>query len=88
MPDKLKEKLNRAEHAQALLNDALFTDSWAAVERGIHEMWANSKSDEDDKREALYRQLFGLKAVRAQLERCINEGKLAEKELEHQKHGN
>lgn len=86
--DKTRQAIRRAEHAKALLDDPTLTGAWGQVEGDLHKMWASSKSDEMDGREALYRELHGLKSVRARLEQTINAGKLAEKELEHQKNVN
>lgn len=88
MADKLREAINAAEHAQRVLNDPVLTDAWAGVESDIITLWRESSSDDVDGREALYREWHGLKAVKARLERAIAAGKLAEKELEHVKHGN
>jgi len=88
MDDKLKQALRKADYAHALLADPTLIDAWEKVEGDLHKMWAASKSDDTDGREALYRELHGLKSVRARLEQTINAGKLAEKELEHQKNGN
>lgn len=86
--DKTRQALRKAEHAKTLLEDPTLTGAWEQVEGDLHKMWAASKSDDTDGREALYRELHGLKSVRARLEQTINAGKLAEKELEHQKNGN
>lgn len=88
MDDKIKQAIRKAEHAKTLLENPVLTGAWEQVEGDLHKMWANSKSDDTDGREALYRELHGLKSVRARLEQTINAGKLAEKELEHQKNGN
>ena len=86
--DRLKKTITRAQHVQELLNDAELTDAWSAVEQQIRNMWAGSPADDIDGREALYHELHALKAVRKRLESAMKAGKLAEKELEHQKHGN
>lgn len=87
MVDKTRAAIARAEHAQALLNDPIFMDAWAEVEKEIITKWMSSTSDDELGRESCYRELHGLRAVRARLERAINAGKLAEKELEHLKDG-
>ena len=76
MNDK-RQQIRRAEHVQELLKDKELKSAWASVESDIVAMWGNTASDEADKREALYREWHGLKAVRARLERVVNAGKLA-----------
>ena len=88
MADKLRQAINAAEHAQQILDDQVLKDAWSGVEAELISMWKESKADDTEGREALYRELHSLKAVKARLERAIAAGKLAEKELEHVKHGN
>lgn len=85
--DKLKRAITRAQHVQGLLNDSELTAARATVVRAIHSMWEKTASEDRSGREALYREIHGLNAVWASLEAVLKNGKLAEAELEHQRHG-
>jgi hypothetical protein len=58
---------------------------WAEIEVDLWRMWVNSKSDDMDGREALYREHHAIKAVQSRLKRIVTEGKKAEEELKQQK---
>ena len=51
------------------------------IEDKITELWANSKSDEADYREECYRELRGLRSLKARLKRWIDDGIKAEEQL-------
>ena len=83
--DKLKATINKGLVAQQLLEE--MTPIFAQVEADIHHLWAATKTDDSEGREAAYRELHGLKAVKARIDTMITSGKLAEQQLEHEKHG-
>ena len=51
----------------------------------LWEMWKSTRSDDQDKREVIYREYHAAKALQAKLLRVVNEGKKAEEELKQQK---
>lgn len=53
------------------------------LERDLYVTWGQSKSDQEDERERLYRQLWGVRALRERVKLIIDAGKKAEVELKH-----
>ena len=53
------------------------------LERDIYILWAESKSDQEDERERLYREMHGLRALKERIKMIIDAGKKAEEELKH-----
>lgn len=79
--DELKRAIQRGLNAARLLQNT--EEAWADVRKELHKMWEFTESQGAETREALYRELHALKAVRARIERRVSEGKKAEAELEH-----
>ena len=81
--DKLKESIVRAEIVQRLLDDENINSAFLNIEGDIYKLWTSTKSDESDKREEIYREYRGLMALKARLQRYVNEGKKAQEEVAH-----
>lgn len=79
--DKLRASVKQADEVSRLLENNYLRAAWVATEKQILQMWRDSKSDEQDKREELYREYHGLQAVKARLQRVVNEGTKAVHEL-------
>ena len=86
--DKLKSAIVKANKIEEFLSQDYVKSAWVSVEADIFRMWALTKTHEQEKREEYYRELHGLRAVKARLQKWVNEGKKAEAELEVEKrHG-
>ena len=58
---------------------------WDELEADLWRMWKSTASDQQDKREELFREYHACKALQAKLLKVVNEGKKAEEELKQQK---
>lgn len=65
-------------------------EAWEELHMELWEMWKATKSDDQDKREEVFREYHASKALQAKLLKVVNAGKKAEEELKQQKvkHGN
>ena len=79
--DKIKAKIIKGDRVQRLLDDQDVQEALTAVEAELHAMWASTKSEDQAKREELYRELHGLSALKARLQRFVNDGIKARQEL-------
>ncbi|MDX1300205.1 MAG: hypothetical protein R3260_18485 [Pseudomonas sp.] len=83
--DKLKQTIIKGKQIKELLENDDVRAAWEDVQADIVKMWMATKTGEQETREALYREVHGLKALQARLQRWVNEGKKAEAELEADK---
>lgn len=58
----------RREEAARLLNDSALSEAFDEAIAQIIELWSNSPSEDTAGREACYREIRGLKAVRVRLQ--------------------
>lgn len=79
----LKRAIQKGEQTQRLIE--AHQDLWTELEADIWRLWQNTKSDQKEVREDLYREHHAITAVQAKLVRAVNEGKKAENELTQQK---
>ena len=84
----LKRAIQKAEKTQKVIDST--KEAWDELHVELWEMWKSTKSDDQDKREEIFREYHAAKALKAKLLRVVNEGKKAEEELKQQKvkHGN
>lgn len=82
--DKRKEAIRRADAASRFLEHEQTKGLWAIIETDIYGAWVSSRSTDTEGREACYRELHGLRALKARLTRIIKEGRKAEEELSHE----
>lgn len=82
--DKLKFAIHRADRVQRFLEQQETKDALHDIEQDIIGLWTQSKTEEKETREDLYRELWGLRALKARFKRWINEGVKAREELEYQ----
>jgi signal transduction protein with GAF and PtsI domain len=84
----LKRAVQKADKTQKLITT--YQEAWDELEADLWQMWKATKSDQQDKREEIYREYHASRALQAKLQKTVNEGKKAEEELkqEKQKHGN
>jgi hypothetical protein len=85
---ELKRTVNKGERAQRL--EEAHKELWEELASDLWGLWRNTKSDDKEGREDLYREHHAMMAVRAKLHRRVVAGKKAAEELEQQKvkHGN
>jgi hypothetical protein len=72
-----QDEMDRGEAARRIVEDPLFVDSFAEIERECFEAWKASGWKDADKREALYRQLKALGEARTRLTAVMEGGKVA-----------
>lgn len=72
----------RGRQAQAVLDNAVYAESYAALEKGITDRWRDSRDAAD--REELHRQLMALHLMRSQIESVMRSGRVALAELGRQ----
>jgi hypothetical protein len=65
----------RGRLAQDVLNNAVFADAYAQLEKGIVDRWKDSRNADD--REELHRQLMALLLLRSQVESVMRSGQVA-----------
>ena len=56
---------------------------FSELEHDLSVLWIQTKSDQEKERERLYRQVWGIKALRERIKKIIDAGKKAEEELKH-----
>jgi hypothetical protein len=82
-PAELKQAVSRGAAVEQFLDSSHVKDLWSTIEAEICQMWATTKSDAVEKREELYRELHGLRALKAKLRGAVQAGIRAEHELNH-----
>ena len=70
-------KIARAEHARRILEDELFTEAFAAIERDAFAKWRNSSPEDTETRDAAYWELRALVSVRQKLRAVMSDGSVA-----------
>lgn len=75
----------RGDHAARLLNDPLLRDAFDQVRQGIHEAWARAPLRDREGQHELKLMLKLLHDVEANLQRVVENGKLARLEIERQR---
>lgn len=79
----LKRAIQKADKTQKLID--AYQEAWDELESDLWKLWKSTKSDEKDKREDIYREYHGMKALQAKFQRIVNEGKKAADELEQRR---
>ncbi len=83
---ELKKLVQKGDQAKRVLET--HSDYWKAVEADIIVLWCNSPSGEKELREDLYREYHGIQAIKAKIQKSINQGLKAQEELRQRKDGN
>jgi hypothetical protein len=71
----LKDEAERGRLAHDVLNNAVYADAYAQLEKGIVDRWKDSRNADD--REELHRQLMSLLLLRSQVESVMRSGQVA-----------
>jgi len=77
-----EEKVRRGNAARELLNNGLFQEAWATLDAALIAEWVGTSPLDALNRERYYNQLIGLRAVKARLERFMQDGTIAAQEIE------
>lgn len=84
----LEADIDRAQRAEALINNPTLTEAFADVATAIHQAWEAAPVRDTEGQQILKLQLKLLSDVRANLERAIADGKVAVFELEQRRKSN
>ena len=84
----LKRAVQKGAKTEELIEG--YKEAWDELEADLWQMWKTTKSDDQEKREEIFREYHACKALQAKLQKVVNVGKKAEEELKQQKvkHGN
>ena len=72
----------RAARADVLLRDELLTEAFAVLDRDYTKAWRETAARDTDARERLWQAVQVVAKVRDHLGRALNNGKLAQRELD------
>ena len=79
---KLSAAIARAARAQALIEDELVQEAFAALEARYVEEWRGSQFRDTDARERLWQAVNVLRKVKDHLGRILADGRLAQREID------
>lgn len=82
-----EERVARANDAKRILNDPMVVEAFASIERAIYEKWSRSLPADTDGRESCHRMLQGLHEFRNHFQRKLEDGRLAQHDLDRVKNG-
>ena len=83
--DKLRHDIERAKKAEVLLREPLLVESFDQLESNFIDAWQNTSVSDTDNRERIYYLLSALKALRGHLTNVVENGKVAQLNLEQLK---
>lgn len=75
------ETVERARHANRLINDPLLVEALDSIEKGILGVWRRTSLTETEHRDALFHQLKAVDLFRAYLTRTLEGGKVVIEQL-------
>lgn len=85
---KLRDKQARAEKAASLLRHELFVEAFDYLDTQFIEAWKSSEVADSETRERIYNLSQALNAVRGYFQSVVEDGKLAEAQIEDLKRRN
>jgi hypothetical protein len=85
---KLRDKQARAEKAASLLRHELFVEAFDYLDTQFIEAWKSSEVADNETRERIYNLSQALNAVRGYFQSVVEDGKLAEAQIEDLKRRN
>ncbi|MEK9575958.1 MAG: hypothetical protein VW014_00165 [Halieaceae bacterium] len=80
-----REKIERSAKAEALLRNEILQDGFKYLEGQFIEAWRNSSVGDTESRERLYQLLQNLDALKGYFQSVIEDGKLAQMQLDEVK---
>lgn len=78
---KARDKIARAEKAEALLRNDILTDAFSYLENEFTQAWKKSPVEDTGSRERLYMFCQNLDALKGYINRVVEDGKLAKAAL-------
>ena len=85
---KLRDKQARAEKAASLLRHELFIEAFDHLDAKFIEAWKSSEVADTEARERIYNLSQALSALRGYFQSVVEDGKLAEAQIEELKRRN
>jgi len=82
---KAREAITRAAKAEALLRNELLQEGFDYLEAQFIDAWRNSEVTDNESRERLYQLLKNLEALKGYFNTVIEDGKMANAQLEQVK---
>lgn len=83
--DRIELAVHRAEEARQLIDNPMFAQAFDDTRKALLETWAALESTDTERAKDLHRMVKCLATVKRCIEKHIESGKLAEKELEGRK---
>lgn len=81
----LKRAIQRADKTKKVIET--YKDYWDELESDLWKLWKSTKSENQAKREEIFREHHAIQAVKAKLQKVVNEGIKAEDELKKVRDG-
>ncbi|HSY85826.1 MAG TPA: hypothetical protein VLA85_04595 [Verrucomicrobiae bacterium] len=78
----LRREANRGQRARAILEDEIISEALDAIEAELRAGWEGSRAEDTAGREDAYRMLRAAKAFRERLRKVIDDGSVAQAEIE------
>lgn len=78
---KLRKQQDRGARAEAVLNNELVVEAFAAIEAELMKAWQHSAADEKEQRDNAYMMFRLLQNFKAQFSQAVHTGKAAQKQL-------
>ena len=79
----LQRSIQKGAKTQELIEG--FKEAWDELHLELWEMWKSTKSDDQEKREEIFREYHACKALQAKLLKVVNTGAKAEEDLKQLK---
>lgn len=80
--DKLRDDIYRAQNARDLLENELLKEAFQTLQDDYLRVWQHTKSAEAEARETIFKAWHVVGKVQEHLNRVLENGKLAQKELD------
>lgn len=87
MTDNLEQDVARGHRAKALLSDSLLTEAFDTLRAEYLKAWEATRYNDTDGRERLWQAIQIVGKVRAQLNSYVNDGTLAQVEIDRASYG-
>jgi len=82
---KLRRQTERAARAQALVEDPMFQEAFAILERDIVKAWKETQASDSPLRERHHALMSAVTLLKSNLQNIINDGKVAQSILSQPK---